>query len=884
MQDDWALCVGIGAYTTVAGLDSLPGSLNDAQAIYEWIVDPLGGAVERERAKLLISPLGVQAQDNQPPTPIAYEIDLFLRNIFGDAEDLRLAGQPRFRRLWLYFSGHGIGFPDDEDAGILTADANPRRRNYSNIAGKAWAEIFRVSKAFEEVVLFMDCCRHETTRTSRGGPQGLRSYVADPKGKMVAAFAAAPSRSAFEVNMPNGTPRGKFTIELEDLLKNPPSTPMSAREFMDQLERRAPFIDPFPPRGIRDDFELLPPSDRPVEHEDASLLIAHGESTEELARELAAAMRTPSRAADVMWAPNVITDTPSSFTNVKELVVTRDMDSLEIENLIKKVNPDRTVIYTIENPQLTHLNGVEHIFRDDDSTQAIQEKVTQLQAALSESSGKLAVSAMEVLAKIRIWNSDGRTVATGFGQIDEFDVPPGKYLLRASIGPHYDEKEVGVRPGQSLLAKLTVISSGLPSPDTLVEWRSVNPTDVTNRSVYEINIDDTTLFLSAPEMAGWKLEAFLPDPQHARNILLRLVPDTHSAGAPHPADHLRESLRLALAERTWDASGITPEMVSSDPICSLLAATLRLKCGQSYEEFLPAVSGLLGEEDPDVMLLRGASKLAIPPLVHFLWHYRNHRNELDVSEDSLADGERVVRCQFQAQPWFAWTAESKELRNGWLFDAANVLWPGWSVEPAPDFALSSISDAQASLGAPAASIKRAAYKSPPVDRLTQHEKIAFIGNCNDQLPAAIALAFVERNKKKWESLDVWFQEDDALIQVDSDGRSPEELLAVRDLAQSRILELLKVVAEKWSIKRYQKLMVEYPTDEGTIPVWCFASMWDWKKKGGLVHASPYKAGQNVRTTDFQNLVWVDEEPPALYKATWDTYKDLLAVEVLASSD
>ena len=133
-------------------------------------------------------------------------------------------------------------------------------------------------------------------------------------------------------------------------------------------------------------------------------------------------------------------------------------------------------------------------------------------------------------------------------------------------------------------------------------------------------------------------------------------------------------------------------------------------------------------------------------------------------------------------------------------------------------------------------------------------------------------------------MDVWFQEDDALIQVDSDGRSPEELLAVRDLAQSRILELLKVVAEKWSIKRYQKLMVEYPTDEGTIPVWCFASMWDWKKKGGLVHASPYKAGQNVRTTDFQNLVWVDEEPPALYKATWDTYKDLLAVEVLASSD
>ena len=884
MQDDWALCVGIGAYTSVAGLESLPGSLNDAQAIYDWIVDPLGGAVERERAKLLISPSSVQAQDDPPPTPIAYEIDLFLRNVFGDAEDLRLAGQPRFRRLWLYFSGHGIGFPDDEDAGILTADANPNRRNYSNIAGKAWAEIFRVSKAFEEVVLFMDCCRHETTRTSRGGPQGLRSYVADPGGKMVAALAAPPSRSAYEVNTPNGTPRGKFTIELENLLKNPPRTPMSAREFMDQLERRAPFIDPFPPRGMRNDFELLPSRDRSVGHEDASLLIAHGESTEELARELAAAMRTPSRAANIMWAPDVIADTPDSFANVKELIVTRDMDTFEIEELIAKVNPDQTVIYSREKPQFAHLKGVKHIFRDEDSSHAIQEKAAQLQAALSDSSGKLTVSAKEVLAKIRIWNSDGRTVAEGFGQIDEFDVPPGQYMVRASIGPRYVEKEVEVKPEQSVSTELIVLSFGLPSPDTLVEWQSVNPTDVRNCSVYEINIDDTTLFLSAPDMDGWKLEAFLPDPQHARNILLRLVPDTHPSGTPHPADYLRESLRLALADRSWDASGITPEMVSSDPICSLLAAALRLKCGQSYEEFMPSVSGFLGEENPDVMLLRGASKLAVPPLVDFLWHYRNSRKELDVAKDSLADGERVVRCQYQAQPWFAWTAESIELKKGWLVDAANVLWPGWSVEPMPDFALSSISDAQSSLGAPAASIRRAAYKSPPVDRLTQHEEIAFVGNCNDQLPAALAVAFVERNKKKWKSLDVWFQEDDALIQVDSDGRTPKELLAARDLAQGRILELLKVVAEKWSMNRYQKLMVDYPLKEGTVPVWCFASLWDWRKKGGFVHVSRHKPGQNVRTEDFHDLPWADVEPPMLYKATWDSYSNLQPVEVLASSD
>ena len=50
---DWALCVGIGAYTSEAGLEPLAGSLNDAKVIYDWLVDPQGGAIDIDRDLVL---------------------------------------------------------------------------------------------------------------------------------------------------------------------------------------------------------------------------------------------------------------------------------------------------------------------------------------------------------------------------------------------------------------------------------------------------------------------------------------------------------------------------------------------------------------------------------------------------------------------------------------------------------------------------------------------------------------------------------------------------------------------------------------------------------------------------------------------------------------
>ena len=92
------------------------------------------------------------------------------------------------------------------------------------------------------------------------------------------------------------------------------------------------------------------------------------------------------------------------------------------------------------------------------------------------------------------------------------------------------------------------------------------------------------------------------------------------------------------------------------------------------------------------------------------------------------------------------------------------------------------------------------------------------------------------------------------------------------------------MADNWSINRYDGLDIQYRTNANTTEsVWCFASLWDWSEKDGYVHVSPYKSGQNVRTTDFEDLHWTQAEPPPVYNATALAYSKLKPVEVIDDS-
>lgn len=870
---DWALCVGIGCYCSNSGLVELPGALNDAAAIHQWIVDPRGGAVLPQQAKLILSP---QAQNDDEPDPAADSVEKFLRARYRDAEANRKSGLEfsAGRRLWLYFSGHGIGFPDgDNDTGLLAADALPPFRDYSHVAGMAWAEVFRVTRAFEEVVLFMDCCRLEINRTARRLP-AVQSMLANPAGKMIAAFAVSASKAAFESNSPiHGVPRGKFTVELEELLVNPPKTPMTAREFLDQLVLKVPDCDPLP-MSPKMDFEFLSARDGGVLSADAPLLIAHGETTAGLASDLAEALHTPVRSAQIKWAPDVLAESnPNAFASVRELVVTRDVNSRELRDLVAQVRPRRTVVFSQNDPGVADLPGVRFVPRPDAALLNLNDQAALLAAALQEEPGFLTVHAMELLAKICIWNEQGSCIARGFGDLEKLDALPGVYQIRATLGPHHVETTAEVNSEETTTITLSTLPFQLPSAEALLNWEAIQAVSSDNRSVYEGRIGDLALFFSAPRIAGWRLEAFSHAPDHAVDFSVRLVPVSHPRGAPHAMDSMRESLKLALAERSWDAKTLTVDAVATDPICSLLAAALRLKCGEGHEDFADAAAALLGDDDVDVQLLRGAATINDAPLLSFLWYYRLKRGELKLTPDSAAE-QIIGRTQLTA-PWLTWTAETMVSKRSWLSEVANATWPGWNVEPDAELALSSIALGANSLGAPAESVKRRTYKAPPIDRLVQHQEIAFVGASNDQLPAALAVAFVERGRKKWKRLDVWSLVDAGLRQVQSDERTPDGLLAARDRAERQFQQLLPVVAEEWSVKRYSRFDIPYKTDvTAAKPVWCFASLWDWNQKGGYVHVSPYKHGENIRTVDFEDLIWRDEKPPHVYSITVQAYKEL----------
>ena len=181
MKDDWALCVGIQHYSAESKLAELPGAIRDAEAIHAWLLDQAGGEVPAQQAKLIRST--PQAND-QEPSPTADAIEAFLRSLYrrATASSAQGNGFRAGRRLWMFYSGHGLGFLDDpQDNGLLTADAFPPN-DLPHVAGRAWAELFAISAAFEEVVLFMDCCRTEANRISLRHP-ALKQMRADPPGR-----------------------------------------------------------------------------------------------------------------------------------------------------------------------------------------------------------------------------------------------------------------------------------------------------------------------------------------------------------------------------------------------------------------------------------------------------------------------------------------------------------------------------------------------------------------------------------------------------------------------------------------------------------------------------------------------------------------------------
>jgi uncharacterized caspase-like protein len=204
--NDRAIVVGVKDYPSLGNLD---GPENDAKDFEQWLLDPQGGAVPAANIKrILSSDFAVTANplDAEPTT-------IRLERAFDDLYELgNNNGAKAGRRLYIYLAGHGFA-PSLEDAALLMANA-ARGKSGHHISGKTYANWFKQSAFFDEVVLFMDCCREHSARAGVR-PTPYDALIAGAPARHLYAFATEWSRASRERPIgAGGQVRGLFTTAL----------------------------------------------------------------------------------------------------------------------------------------------------------------------------------------------------------------------------------------------------------------------------------------------------------------------------------------------------------------------------------------------------------------------------------------------------------------------------------------------------------------------------------------------------------------------------------------------------------------------------------------------------------------------------------------------
>lgn len=215
MTQDWALSVGVGKYPDPA-FPQLKGPEIDAKDFHSWVTSETGGSVPKAQAKLIVSP-PTKPKSVVGARPAAEQVQEFFEQLDTRAQQKKskMVG----RRLYLYFSGHGFA-PDENEVALLMANA-ARNRLKHHIPGKAWANLFFRSGYFEEVLLFMDCCRNTLPRTIPNPPSVAvnDNQQAIKQGRRLFVFATEWGAEARERVFSGKQSRGVFTMALMDGLR-----------------------------------------------------------------------------------------------------------------------------------------------------------------------------------------------------------------------------------------------------------------------------------------------------------------------------------------------------------------------------------------------------------------------------------------------------------------------------------------------------------------------------------------------------------------------------------------------------------------------------------------------------------------------------------------
>lgn len=176
-ETDYAVIIGLQNYPGLDdpanGRQALSGPENDAKGFKDWIVSPDGGNVPKQNTKLILSSdyTPVKEEDLYRAQPAELEVAEGFRTLrrISLRNQRNGAGSRVGRRLYIFMSGHGIapntyGNKIEKESALLMSNVDPTNVGAPSyhIPGLFTASWFCENDCFEEVFLFMDCCRDIT--------------------------------------------------------------------------------------------------------------------------------------------------------------------------------------------------------------------------------------------------------------------------------------------------------------------------------------------------------------------------------------------------------------------------------------------------------------------------------------------------------------------------------------------------------------------------------------------------------------------------------------------------------------------------------------------------------------------------------------------------
>jgi hypothetical protein len=269
-KTDRAIVVGISCYPD-PDFGDLGSPENDAKAFYDWLVSRNGGAVPKKNIRLILS------SKFHPPFPSSSKALPGLTEVqrpFDELQEMAEANSRKGnggyylgRRIYIYLSGHGFG-PSKEEAAVYTANVTRSRMAY-HILGNFFADWFFHAGCFDEILLFMDCCRSRAPLVPLNKPYSeVTSPDALDRVKCLYGFAAQWWKTTREQTI-EGVTRGVFTTALLAGLKEKAAGPdgkittddlsnylvnhmqefMAAEDKNDPNVSKVPDLYPHPNRG-----------------------------------------------------------------------------------------------------------------------------------------------------------------------------------------------------------------------------------------------------------------------------------------------------------------------------------------------------------------------------------------------------------------------------------------------------------------------------------------------------------------------------------------------------------------------------------------------------------------------------------------------------------